>query len=139
MVVLPGAVHIGPEIALWIGPPILVIGILTWMTMTILASSRKIHPDRRCDQSPHWGPVEGGAYHYWPGMYSHSSPDMQFPKDLYPAPERPGRQPPPLNLDGTLAEEPKPREPMAEKPGAEAPGAGEPKAPARHGPRTPSA
>ncbi|GLW65336.1 hypothetical protein Arub01_35800 [Actinomadura rubrobrunea] len=115
MVVLPvAAVRIGSEIALWIGPAVLVIGILAWVTMTILASSRKIHPDRRHDQSPHWGPVEGGAYHYWPGMYAHHLRDMKFPLDLYPAPEKPETRPVPPG-EGGAAERPKAWKGTAEK------------------------
>ncbi|MFI0355843.1 hypothetical protein [Actinomadura sp. 9N407] len=63
--------QVGSGSTLLFGPLIIALALITWLTLIIRASSRKVKPGRP-DQSPHRGPMEGGLYHYSPGMYSHS-------------------------------------------------------------------
>ncbi|MFF5260161.1 hypothetical protein ACFY4C_14520 [Actinomadura viridis] len=83
--VLAQSGHLGAGIVLWLVPAIIAGALLTWLTLTILASSRRIHPERRNDQSPHRGPEEGGLYQYSPGIYSHTHPPGEAPAVRYPS------------------------------------------------------
>ncbi|GAA3968849.1 hypothetical protein GCM10023085_58970 [Actinomadura viridis] len=83
--ILAQAGHIGRGFALWLVPIIIFGALLTWLTLTILASSRRIHPERRKDQSPHRGPEEGGLYQYSPGIYSHTHPPGEAQAVRYPS------------------------------------------------------
>jgi hypothetical protein len=64
----------GLGILMVVGPIIVFAALITWLGLTIMASARRQRPERRHDQSPHRGPMEGGVYRYRPGMYSHSYP-----------------------------------------------------------------
>ncbi|WP_433332764.1 hypothetical protein [Spirillospora sp. CA-294931] len=72
--VLADAGQVGHGVGLWLGPLVISLSLLIALTGVFLASSRRVHPARRKDQSPHRGPMEGGLYRYSPGMYSHSYP-----------------------------------------------------------------
>jgi hypothetical protein len=65
---------VGNGPGLWLAPLVIALALATLITLTIRASFRPIRIDKRHDQSPHRGSVEGGLYHYSPGMYSHSYP-----------------------------------------------------------------
>ncbi|GGV20273.1 hypothetical protein GCM10010182_47670 [Actinomadura cremea] len=85
----PGTVFV------WIIPVLGVLGLVTWLYLTIASSSRKIHPDRRNDQMNHRGMEQGGTYTYRPGMFSHSYPpekSTQFDEFQRDNPQ-PGREP----------------------------------------------
>lgn len=79
----------------WIIPVVAVLALVARLSMTVLASSRRIHPRRRNDQDNHRGMEQGGLYTYRPGMFSHSYPptkgsqDEEFRQDL----PQPGREP----------------------------------------------
>jgi hypothetical protein len=84
--------QVGKGIGLLIGPVVIALALITWLTLVIRASSRKIKPERP-DQSPHRGPMEGGLYRYSPGMYSHSyapgeAEYVDAPADQEGGPER---------------------------------------------------
>lgn len=64
----------GAYIGLWIIPVLATVALLSWLALTVEASSRKVHPDRRNDQDNHRGGEQGGYYVYEPGIYSHSYP-----------------------------------------------------------------
>jgi hypothetical protein len=70
--VLAEASPVGAGILTVLGPIIVFSALAVWLGLTIMASHRKQHPERRHDQSPHRGPMEGGLYRYRPGMFSHS-------------------------------------------------------------------
>lgn len=85
----PGTVFV------WIIPVAITLGLLTWLFLARQSSSRKIHPDRRNDQTNHRGMEQGGTYTYRPGMFSHSYPPeistqfIEFQRDN----PQPGREP----------------------------------------------
>ncbi|MDL4772800.1 hypothetical protein [Actinomadura xylanilytica] len=76
--ILADASMLGHNLPYWLGPAIITISMVVWLGLTLSAAIRKIHPERRHDQSPHRGPIEGGLYQYRPGMYSHSYPPHFF-------------------------------------------------------------
>ncbi|GAA4234733.1 hypothetical protein GCM10022254_40310 [Actinomadura meridiana] len=91
----------------WIIPVVAVAALVARLSMTVLASSRKIHPERRNDQNNHRGMEQGGTYTYRPGMFSHSYPPnresqwAEFRKDN----PQPGREPKKPWPDGVLYEQ----------------------------------
>lgn len=83
------------HILMWFIPVFGVLGLVTWLYLTIASSSRKIHPERRNDQHNHRGMEQGGTYTYRPGMFSHSYPpdkSVQFEEFRHDNPQ-PGREP----------------------------------------------
>ncbi|MFB4301475.1 hypothetical protein [Actinomadura sp. NTSP31] len=86
--------HIGAMYWAWIIPVLGTAGLLAWLWVTVSASSRKIHPERRNDQTNHRGMEQGGLYYYRPGMFSHSYPPTaeQEEEFQYENPQ-PGREP----------------------------------------------
>ncbi|MDL4820846.1 hypothetical protein [Actinomadura opuntiae] len=86
--------HIGAMYWAWIIPVLGTVGLLAWLWVTVSASSRKIHPERRNDQTNHRGMEQGGLYYYRPGMFSHSYPPTseQDEEFQYENPQ-PGREP----------------------------------------------
>ncbi|MEV5824879.1 hypothetical protein AB0L25_04825 [Spirillospora sp. NPDC052242] len=83
------------HILMWFIPVFGVLGLVTWLYLTIASSSRKIHPERRNDQDNHRGMEQGGTYTYRPGMFSHSYPpekSVQFEEFRHDNPQ-PGREP----------------------------------------------
>ncbi|MFA1537674.1 hypothetical protein [Actinomadura monticuli] len=91
----------------WIIIVVATVGMLAWLYLTIAASSRKVHPERRNDQDNHRGMEQGGLYSYRPGMFSHSYPPArqsqweEFRKDN----PQPGREPRKPWPDGVLYEQ----------------------------------
>ncbi|TDD26885.1 hypothetical protein E1287_35685 [Actinomadura sp. KC06] len=91
----------------WIIPVVAVVALVGRLSMTVLASSRKIHPERRNDQHNHRGMEQGGTYTYRPGMFSHSYPPSresqheEFRRDN----PQPGREPKNPWPDGVLYEQ----------------------------------
>ena len=91
----------------WIIPVVAVVALLARLSMTLLASSRKIHPERRNDQYNQRGMEQGGLYTYRPGMFSHSYPPSresqyeEFRKDN----PQPGREPRKAWPEGILYEQ----------------------------------
>lgn len=91
----------------WIIPVVAVVALAARLFMTVSASSRKIHPDRRNDQDNHRGMEQGGLYTYRPGMFSHSYPPTresqaeEFRRDN----PQPGREPKNPWPDGVLYEQ----------------------------------
>ncbi|MFA1551310.1 hypothetical protein [Actinomadura chokoriensis] len=91
----------------WLIMVVAVVGLLSWLFLTIEASARKVHPDRRNDQDNHRGMEQGGLYTYRPGMFSHSYPPArdgqwrEFRKDN----PQPGREPRKPWPDGVLYEQ----------------------------------
>ncbi|HEU5029181.1 MAG TPA: hypothetical protein VFV01_30015 [Spirillospora sp.] len=85
---------IGPIFWAWIIPVLATVGLLAWLYVTVTASSRKVHPERRNDQTNHRGMEQGGLYYYRPGMFSHSYPPTseQDEEFQYENPQ-PGREP----------------------------------------------
>ncbi|MFI6514746.1 hypothetical protein ACIBF1_04205 [Spirillospora sp. NPDC050679] len=65
----------GVGVSLLFGPLVVALALVTWLSLVGFASWPGAHPPRGYDQSPHRGPVEGGMYHYRPGMFSHSDVD----------------------------------------------------------------
>ncbi|OLT38428.1 hypothetical protein BJF79_27020 [Actinomadura sp. CNU-125] len=85
----PGTVFV------WVIPFTATLAVLTWVFLTRASSDRKIHPDRRNDQTNHRGMEQGGTYTYRPGMFSHSYPpekSTQFDEFQRDNPQ-PGREP----------------------------------------------
>lgn len=72
--ILAETAPVGDNAILWIGPIIIAASLVAWLVLTVTASFKRIHPERRMDQSTHRGPVQGGFYTYWSGMFSHSYP-----------------------------------------------------------------
>ncbi|MBT2208214.1 MULTISPECIES: hypothetical protein [Actinomadura] len=58
----------------WLIPVLASVALLSWLALTVEASSRKVNPSRRNDQDNHRGGEQGGYYVYTPGIYSHSYP-----------------------------------------------------------------
>ncbi|WP_433476672.1 hypothetical protein ACQPZP_06220 [Spirillospora sp. CA-142024] len=91
----------------WIIPALATVGLLAWLYLTIAASSRKVHPERRNDQDNHRGMEQGGLYTYAPGMFSHSYPPsrdgqpVEFRRDN----PQPGREPRKAWPDGIMYEQ----------------------------------
>ncbi|MFI0372789.1 hypothetical protein ACH35V_33420 [Actinomadura sp. 1N219] len=91
----------------WIIPVVAVVALVGRLSMTVLASSRKIHPERRNDQHNHRGMEQGGTYTYRPGMFSHSYPPSresqheEFRRDN----PQPGREPKNPWPDGVMYEQ----------------------------------
>ncbi len=91
----------------WIIIVVAVVGLIAWLSLTIEASSKKVHPGRRNDQQNHRGMEQGGLYTYRPGMFSHSYPPSrdgqweEFRKDN----PQPGREPKKVWPDGILYEQ----------------------------------
>ncbi|GAA2135886.1 hypothetical protein GCM10009727_30380 [Actinomadura napierensis] len=85
---------IGPIFWAWIIPVLGTVALLGWLWVTVAASSRRIHPERRNDQTNHRGMEQGGLYYYRPGMFSHSYPPTaeQEEEFQYENPQ-PGREP----------------------------------------------
>jgi hypothetical protein len=79
----------------WIIPILATVGLLSWLYLTIAASSRKVHPERRNDQDNHRGMEQGGLYSYSPGMFSHSYPPGREtqPEEFRRDNPQPGREP----------------------------------------------
>jgi hypothetical protein len=91
----------------WIIPVLAVIALLSWLYLTIAASSRKVHPERRNDQDNHRGMEQGGLYSYTPGMFSHSYPPSKEtqPEEFRRDNPQPGREPRKPWPDGVLYEQ----------------------------------
>ena len=85
----------GATLGLWVIPVLATVGLMSWLTLTVKASSRGAQPERLNDQHNHRGMEQGGYYTYAPGMYSHSYPPskesqpVEFRKDN----PQPGREP----------------------------------------------
>lgn len=97
----------GAPIWAWIIPAVAVVALVIRLYVTLTASSRQIHPDRRNDQDNHRGMEQGGLYTYRPGMFSHSYPPErtsqaeEFRRDN----PQPGREPKNPWPDGVLYEQ----------------------------------
>ncbi|HEY8479094.1 MAG TPA: hypothetical protein VIL71_04605 [Spirillospora sp.] len=97
----------GPLVYAWIIPVVAVVALAARFFMTLTASSRKIHPERRNDQDNHRGMEQGGLYTYRPGMFSHSYPPertSQAEEFRHDNPQ-PGREPKNPWPDGVLYEQ----------------------------------
>lgn len=78
----------------WIIPVFATLALLGWLWVTVAASSRKVHPERRNDQTNHRGMEQGGLYYYRPGMFSHSyPPDGEQDEEFQYENPQPGREP----------------------------------------------
>lgn len=91
----------------WIIIVVAVVGLIAWLSLTIEASSKRVHPRRRNDQMNHRGMEQGGMYTYRPGMFSHSYPpsrDGQWAEFRRDNPQ-PGREPRKAWPDGILYEQ----------------------------------
>jgi hypothetical protein len=105
--VLADNTRVGPLWWAWIIPVVAVVALVGRLSMTVLASSRKIHPERRNDQHNHRGMEQGGTYTYRPGMFSHSYPpsrESQWEEFRRDNPQ-PGREPKNPWPDGILYEQ----------------------------------
>ncbi|MFC4056518.1 hypothetical protein ACFOY4_43110 [Actinomadura syzygii] len=92
---LANTAPIGAPDWVWVIPVVAVLALVARLTMTVLASSRRIHPERRNDQYNQRGMEQGGLYTYRPGMFSHSYPpsrESQYAEFRRDNPQ-PGREP----------------------------------------------
>lgn len=69
---LLAAERLGDNAIVWVIPALAALALVVWLALTIEASSRKIHPNRRNDQDNHRGGNQGAYYVYEQGIYSHS-------------------------------------------------------------------
>lgn len=93
--VLADTPTIGAPGWVWVIPVVAVLALVARLAMTVLASSRRIHPERRNDQYNRRGMEQGGLYTYRPGMFSHSYPpsrESQYEEFRRDNPQ-PGREP----------------------------------------------
>ncbi|MFC9973703.1 hypothetical protein ACFVH6_22685 [Spirillospora sp. NPDC127200] len=75
----------GVGVSLLFGPLVVALALVAWLSLVGFASWPGAHPPRGYDQSPHRGPVEGGMYHYRPGMFSHSDVETTTARTARPA------------------------------------------------------
>ncbi|MFB4317425.1 hypothetical protein [Actinomadura sp. 21ATH] len=65
---LADASPVGDNILLIIGPIVVAVALAVWLGLTVLASRRKVRPEKIRGGSAHRGPVQGGVIEGDPGQ-----------------------------------------------------------------------